>query len=171
MSRLRFKFLLRHLCLDDKATRQECCVHDRFAAMRDMFEACNETFAKCLVHKDLSIDETLYPMRNQVAFKQYNPSKPSKYCILFKPLNSARYPYTYQTHFYCGKPESEPTEHYVCRVINYIKYLVEKTEAEHSLGGRNISMDRLYTSFPLCDWILNKGITIIGTHGKQAWYS
>ena len=37
MSRLWFKFLLRHLCWDDQATRQECCVHDRFAALQDVW--------------------------------------------------------------------------------------------------------------------------------------
>ena len=34
---------------------------------------------------------------------------------------------------------------------------------DHSLKGRNISMDRLYTYFELCHWLLKKSITIIGT--------
>ena len=27
----------------------------------------------------MSLDKTLYPMRNQIGFKQYNPDKPAKY--------------------------------------------------------------------------------------------
>ena len=47
----------------------------------------------------LSIDETLYPMRNQ-----HNPNKPAKYGLLFKSLNDARFSYTYNNLVYAGKP-------------------------------------------------------------------
>ena len=64
-------------------------------------------FAKHLLPEDfISLDETLYPMRTQVAFKMYDPDKPAKYGILFKSLNCARYPYTYYSHVFSGKPES-----------------------------------------------------------------
>ena len=164
MSRNRFKFLFRNLCFDDSRTREERWSHDRFAAIRYLFEKCNGNFGKCMVPDDfLSIDETLYPMRTQVAFKQYNPMKPAKYGILFKSINSARMPYTYQTHVYCGKPTEEPTDHYVTGTSNYVKYLVQQLEKHHSLSGRNISTDRLYTNFELCDWLFDKKITTVGT--------
>ena len=77
--------------------------------MRELFEDCNTRFGKMLVPEDyLSLDETLYPMRTQIAFKQYNPNKPAKYGMLFKSINCSRNPYTYQSHVYCGKPEGEP---------------------------------------------------------------
>ena len=130
--------------------------------MREVFEYCNKQFAKCLVPDDcISLDETLYSMRNQVSFKQYDSSKPAQYGMLFKFLNYDRYSYT-QTHVYCGKPQGNPTEH-VCGTINYVKYLVDKLSSVHSLGGRNITMDRLYTSFELAEWLLNKAITLVGT--------
>ena len=69
-------------------------------------------------------------MRTQISFKQYNPDKPVKYGILFKSLNSAsasaRYPYTYQSIVYSAKPVGDPTEHYICGTIEYIKQLVNK---------------------------------------------
>ena len=108
MSRLRFLFIMRHFSFDDVNTRWK---NDRFAALRQVFEMCNKNFGEALVPVDyISLDETLYPARTQVSFKQYNPDKPAKYGVLFKSLNSARYPYTYQTHAYSGKPEEVTNE-------------------------------------------------------------
>ena len=95
--------------------------------------------------------------------KQYNPDKPAKYGILFKSLNCARYPYTYQTIVYAGKPTGQPNEFYVKGTINYIKKLVTKLKRYQSIRRRNISMDRLYTSFKVADWLLKRNVTMIGT--------
>ena len=115
----------------------------------------------------LSLDETLYPMRTQISFKQYNPDKPAKYGMLFKSINSARYPYTHQSHVYCGKPEGEPNEFYTAGTSNYVMFLVNKLSNHHYLAGRNISMDRLYSSLALADWLLENGITMVGTMMKN----
>ena len=164
MSRLRFQFIISHISFDDIDTRNERWKQDRFAAIRDFFEQCNNNFAAALVPVDyITLDETLYPMRTQVNFKQYNPDKPAKYGMLFKSLNSGRYPYTYQSHVYCGKPEEQTGDFYVQGTINYIKYLVEKLSLHHSLHGRNITMDRLYTSFEIANWLYERKVTIIGT--------
>ena len=164
MSRVRFEFILKHLCFDDHTTREDRWKNDRYAAMREFFEDCNTRFGKMLVPEDyLSLDETLYPMRTQIAFKQYNPNKPAKYGMLFKSINCSRYPYTYQSHVYCGKPEGEPNQFYIAGTNNYIKFLVEKLNGYHSLKGRNISMDRLYTNLEIADWLFRKSITTIGT--------
>ena len=110
----------------------------------------------------------MYPARTQVSFKQYNPDKPAKYGVLFKSLNSARYPYTYQTHVYSGKLEEVTNESfYVQGTINYIKYLVEQLQKCHSLKGRNITMDRLFTSFEIADWLSARNITMVGTFQKN----
>ena len=71
MSRNRFKFLLNHIAFDNFEDREERWEHDRFSAIREFFEHCNENFAKSLAPEDyLSLDETLYPMRTQIGFKQ-----------------------------------------------------------------------------------------------------
>ena len=142
MSRLWFLFIMRHFSFDDVNTREQRWKNDRFAALRQVFEMCNKNFGEALVPVDyISLDETLYPARTQVSFKQYNPDKPAKYGVLFKSLNSARYLYTYQTHVYSGKPEEVTNESfYVQGTINYITYLVEQLQKCHSLKGRNITM-------------------------------
>ena len=165
MSCSRFKFLLVHISFDDHTTRQDRWKSDRFSAMREIFEQCNTNFAKAVVPDDyLSLDETLYPTRNQISFKQYNPDKPAKYGLLFKSINSARFAYTYQTHVYCGKPEGEPDNtYYVTGTAEYVKMLVQNLAREQDLAGRNISMDRLYSSFYIANWLLEKNITMVGT--------
>ena len=80
-------------CFDDFENQSERWKHDRFAAIRDFFEKFNETFGAAIALEDyIYLDETLYPTRNQVNFKQYSPDKPAKYGILFKSLNCACYP-------------------------------------------------------------------------------
>ena len=92
----------------------------------------------------------------------------TKYGVLFKSLNSARYPYTYQTHVYSGKPEEVTDESfYVQGTINYIKYLVEQLQKCHSLKSRNITIDRLYTSLGIADWLSARNNTMVGTFQKN----
>ena len=105
-------------------------------------------------------------MRNQIGIKQYNPNKPAKYGLLFKSLNDARYPYTYQGIVYAGKLGGDGP-FYITGYENYIKTLVEKARSKLSLDGRNISMDRLYTSIAITNWLLEKKITVAGTMMKN----
>ena len=76
MSKNRFKFLLSQLTFDDYQDRQERWKLDWFAAIRDVWESFNDNLGKYLVPSGYeSLDETLYTMRHQIAFRQYNPKK------------------------------------------------------------------------------------------------
>ena len=110
----------------------------------------------------LSIDETLYSMRHQTGFRQYSPNKPAKYGLLYKSLNDARSPFTYQVIPYCGKPVEGDGPYYINTTEDYIKKLVSAMP-ESSVKGRNISMDKLYTSISTANWLLNNNITSVGT--------
>ena len=91
MSRSRFMFLLANLAFDDMNTRAERWKTDIFVGFRMVFELFNNECSKHVVPSDyLCIDETLFPMRNQIAFKQYNKNKQAKYGLLIKSLNSSR---------------------------------------------------------------------------------
>jgi hypothetical protein len=118
----------------------------------------------CLIPGDyLSLDETLYHMRTQIGFKQYNPNKPAKYGILFKSINAARYPYNFIAAPYSGKPVEEGGDYYVQGTEEIVKYLIERLENKVQLAGRNLSFDRLYTSISLSLWLYERKITSIGT--------
>ena len=164
MSKNRYAFLTAHLCFDDHTTRRKRWQHDRFTAFRDFFDMFNGQSSRHVVPSEyLSLDETLYPMRNKVAFRQYNPDKPAKYGMLFKSINDARICYTYRSVVYAGKPIRMPSAFYVSGTDNDIKELVESLERCVVLDGRNISMDRLYTSIPIARWLLSKNLTCVGT--------
>ena len=172
MSRQRFQFILANLTCDDAEDRSARWQCDRFAAIRYLFEECNKLFARVMIPECyLSLDETLYPMRIQINLdklnRQYNSDKPAKYGMLFKSINSATYPYTYQSHIYCGKPKGEPNEFYISGTENYIQYLVNKLSSYHDIRQRNISTDRLYSSLSVTNWLLDKGITMVGTTQKN----
>ena len=99
---------------DDHQERAENWPHDRFAAIRKFFELFNKNCLKHVIPSEyLAIDETFYPMRNQISIKQYNPNKPAKYGLLFKSLNA-------------GKPKQGEGPYYIEGVDMYIKTLVEK---------------------------------------------
>ena len=103
MSKNQFQFLYACISFDDLSTRQARWKHDRFAAIRELFEIFGENCCKHVIPDEyLSLDETLYPMRTSIGFKQFNPSKPAKYGLLFKSINAVRYSYTFSTTPYCG---------------------------------------------------------------------
>ena len=104
MSQQRMKFLLANIAFDDPDERSQCWPSDRFAAARKLFEGFNKNYSKFLYPSEfLSLDETLYPMPHQIAFRQYNPNKPHRYGLLVKFLNDARVPFKYKAAPYSGK--------------------------------------------------------------------
>ena len=148
---------------DDVATREVDWQQDRFTTIREFFEIFNRNCMNHVIPSEyLSIDETLYPMRTQVRIKQYKPNKPAKYGLLFKSLNDARFPHTYQSLPYAGKPAAGEDPYYLNKTEDYVKKLVEEAQAKLLIQGRNISMDHLYTSISLANWLYERDI-IIGT--------
>ena len=164
MSRYRFAFRFTQFSFEDESTRAERWKKDRFTAIREFFEKFNNQCMLFLAPGDyLSLDETFYPMRTQISFKQFNPSKPAKYGLFFKSLNGARYFYTFISLPYNGKPTEEGGQYYIHDTVAVVHYLIETLSTNSSLSGRNISFDRLYQSIPFAKWILEKRITCIGT--------
>ena len=98
-----------------------------------------------------------------MAFKQFNPNKPAKYGLLFKSINASHYPYSFVSAPFCGKPVGEPTEEYKPGTFEVTKHMVSKLQRYTTLKCRNISFDRLYTSLPLMNYLLEKDITAVGT--------
>lgn len=164
MAQSRFALLHSHLSFDDIESRADRWKDDRFAACRDIFELFNSNCLKMMVAEEyLALDETLYPTRNKIGFRQYNPNKPAKYGLLFRSMNATSYPYTYTAHVYSGKPVNGTGPFYTQAVTETVQYLVRKMLEKNDLKGRNISMDRLYTSIPLAEWLLDHKITMVGT--------
>ena len=120
-----FSFVTRFLQFDGRSTRKEHKKHDKCACFRDFFEKVNESNTKARCPSPyLAIDETLYPYRGHINFKQYNPSKPAKYGMLYRSLCDSSVQYTYFTLPYASKPEdlnNEASKFYITGTDEYLK--------------------------------------------------
>ena len=163
----RFIFLTRIIQFDDAEVREEWWNHDKFAAFREFFESVNRKFLKLRKPSPhVVIDETLYSYRGRISFKQYNPSKPAKYDLLFRSLYDSKVQLTYVSLPYAGKPTGTPNSYYVTGTDKYTEYLVStaiELGERDCVKGRNISLDRYFTSMAIADWCLERNITITGT--------
>ena len=64
---------------------------------------------------------------------------------------------------YPGKPKAEPTSYYTLGTSQIVKYLIQNWECHTNLVGRNILYNRLFTLIPMAQWLLDRGITSVGT--------
>ena len=162
-----FKFISCFIVFDDKATRADRWKTNKFTCIKELFKTMNERNAKMRYPSpQLAINEILYSYRGFIGFKQYNPSKPAKYGLLYRSLCDSTTTYTYFTLTYAGKSESADgpaAKFYLTGTDEYTKYLVNKFSAYNSIQGCNISMDRYFTSVCLAAWALENKFTIVGT--------
>ncbi|XP_063222178.1 piggyBac transposable element-derived protein 4-like isoform X4 [Bacillus rossius redtenbacheri] len=164
MSLFRFKFLLQCLRFDDAGTREERAKTDKIAAIRDFFEA----FVKnCINNYSLgayvTIDEKLEAFRGRASFRQYIPSKPSKYGIKIYALVDARMYYTNNLEIYVGNQPEGPY-----KLSNSPHDVVIRMVAPISGSGRNVTTDNWFTSYPLAISLLqDHKLTLLGTIRKN----
>ena len=86
--------------------------------------------------------------------------------MLFKSINACRYPYTFTSFAYAGKPhnyDSQPCKYYVRGTEETVKTMVKNLLKSTNLSGRNLTYDRMYTSVTLANRLLEKNITTVGT--------
>ena len=128
MSQNRFHFICKFITFDGKPTCNDRWKNDKNACMRELFEKMYVQNAKRRFSSPLiAIDETLYPYRVAISFKQYNPNKPVKYGLLYCSLSDSLTSYTYFTLPYAGKLEEiagEAAKFYVTGTDEYTRYLV-----------------------------------------------
>ena len=85
------------------------------------------------------------------------------YLRLQKSINAFRYPFTFSTAVYSAKPKAEPRSYYIPGTSQTVKYLIQNLECHTNLVARNILYDRLYTSIPMAQWLLDREKTSVGT--------
>ena len=96
ISKNRLEFLCSCILFDEFSTSFHQWPSDHFAAVHKVFEiVCHNCSFQIILSEYLSLDETVYPMRNQIRFRKFNPNKPAKYGMFFKSVNAVNYSYTY----------------------------------------------------------------------------
>ena len=117
--------LLSHIIFDNHIDRKNNWPADCFVAMRPVWELFSSNLGKYVAPSEyLTNDETLYSMRYQIAFRQYNPNKSHMYGVLLKSLNDLHFPYTYKAFPCAAKPTVGDRTFYICSNADYIKNLI-----------------------------------------------
>ena len=159
----RYLKLLRCLRFDDVATRDVRREGDKFCLLRDVFNSFDENLRRHLKPSDdVCVDETLVRFRGRCGFKVYMPSKPGKYGILFRSVADAEFHYIWKLWPYAGKPanpQKVPTNSSFATVLDLVRYLT----AELRGSGRNVTMDRYFTSFDVMRSLMADRLSVVGT--------
>lgn len=111
----------------------------------------------------LTIDEQLYPYRGRTKFTQYMPSKPAKYGIKVWWVCDAENGFPLKGIIYTGKIGNT-------RDVNQGERVVKELAIAYKGSGRNISMDRFFTTLPLAKFLLTWNLTVVGTLKKNKPY-
>lgn len=163
MSCDRFNFLITCLRFDDKETRAERRIDDKFAPIRELWTS---VISNCYnLYKPgsyITIDEQLLAFRGRCPFKMYIPNKPSKYGIKIVMLCDVGTKYMINAEPYLGKSTKTNGQPLA---DHYVKGLTEVLYG----SNRNITMDNWFTSVPLASTLLDKpyNLTVVGTIRKN----
>lgn len=163
MSLERFRFLIRHIRFDNKRTREDRQKIDKLAAIREMFEIfvtnCKNNYTPS---EYTTVDEMLAGFKGKCNFRQYIPSKPNKYGIKIFALVDAKMFYTQNLEVYVGKQPDGPFAN-----SNSGQAIVERMVEPIVNSGRNVTVDNWFTSIELCESLLEKKLTVVGTIKKN----
>lgn len=156
----RFKNLSRVIRFDNKNTRSERRILDKFAPIRDLWNMWAEILPKLYnpTH-DVTVDEQLVAFRGRCPFRQYIPSKPAKYGIKFWVLCDSTTSYVWNIQPYTGKEVGAvPERNQGMRVV---------LDLTVGLKGHNVTADNFFISYQLGQKLLEKQITLVGTIRKN----
>lgn len=127
---------------------------------------------KCLQYfhpgPKIAVDETTVAFKGRVAFRMYNPQKPTKWDLRVYVLADSETGYISVFEPYYGNETTEalvrPDLNFTCRIVlELCQQLQSKTQAK----GYHLFTDRFYTSFHLAEELLNMGIHLTGTIQKN----
>lgn len=158
MSIRRFEDIRRFLRFDDKRTRAYRLKTDHMAAFRYIWDLFLVNCRQKFIPSDcVTVDEQLVPFRGRTRFLQYMPSKPAKYGIKIFWVCDARTPYAIDGIVYLGRQPGEDIQK------NLGENIVRQLCSGFRHTSRNITTDNFFTSVPLAEHLLEKGLTIVGT--------
>ncbi len=157
MSGSRFQEILTMMRFDDRATRQQRWFVDKFVPIREVFDMFTDS---CRRHYSpgecLTVDEQLVAFRGRCPFKQYMPSKPSKYGLKSWLCVDSKTHYVCNMQPYIGKKGTKRETELGARVVNDLVRPYYGT-------GRNVTCDNYFTSKGLAEYLLTQRLTIVGT--------
>lgn len=161
MSREKFKTIMRFLRFDDKETRLERLVSDKFALMSFVWNNFIENCKKCYnPGANLTVDEQLFPMKTRCPFTQFMKDKPDKFGVKFFLAVDVDSKYILNGFPYTGPDEKKQNQPAGERVVL-------KLMKPYFGGGYNVTTDNFFTGLDLAVALKEKKITLVGTANKK----
>lgn len=158
MTRNRFLEIMKYLRFDEKSTRNERSVTDKFCLVSELWYKFIDNCLSCYKpSENITVDEQLFPSKCRCPFTQYMSSKPDKYGVKYWVATDSKERYILNAFPYLGKDEQRPAgcslgHHVVMRLVE--PYLNK---------GRNVTCDNFFTSVKLAEDLTKKHTTIVGT--------
>ncbi|GBP17464.1 PiggyBac transposable element-derived protein 4 [Eumeta japonica] len=143
-------------------------INQSIANVKDNFS--RETYAKqtdyneiCCLIAYVTVDEKLEAFRGRCSFRQYIPNKPNPYGIKVQALCDAKMFYAFNMEIYPGKQPNEGPYNLDNSGLAVVQRLYEPIFNT----ARNVATDNWYSSIPLAEALLQKGLTTVGTIRKD----
>ncbi|XP_048037142.1 piggyBac transposable element-derived protein 4 isoform X1 [Megalobrama amblycephala] len=156
MPRSTFTMISRIFCFYKRGAGPGRQKRDKLAPVRDVWEKWVERLP--LMYNpgpNVTVDECLVPFRGRCPFKQYMPSKPSKYGIKIWAACDSRSSYAWNMQIYTGKAaDRKPEKNQGMRVV---------LDMTSGLQGHTITCDNFFTSYALGEELLQRKMSMIGT--------
>ena len=157
MSRKKYKDILRYLRFDDKLTREERKLEDKFTPIREIWTiVLNNCQKHFFPYENVTIDEQLFPCRARCAFIQYMPQKPSKFGIKFWMICDTQTSYVLQAYPYIGRVENRGQ-------AGLGEHVVMELMAPYFKSGINVTTDNFFTCLNVAKQLLKENVTLVGT--------
>ena len=160
MPRNRFKTINRFLHLADNAflRRRGDPNYDPIFKVRPIVEHMKTRFRQYFVpHKCLAIDEAMIKFNGRLKFKQYMPSKPTKFGIKVWEICDSSNGYCLDFDVYTGKESDPPSR-------NGVGYdVIEKLTRPYTNKFHHVYFDRYFTGLPIVEHLLRLNTYASGT--------
>ena len=131
---------------------------DRLAAIQEIWSIFNDNFCNIYVpNQRLTVDEQLVGYRGKIPGRTYMPSKPRKYGVKFFWLCEATTGFALHGMIYSGREENNPPHQ------NLANDIVMNLCSVYYGTGRDIYVDRYFTTHELVCNLLSQKLTLVGT--------
>lgn len=143
---------------EDDAIPRDHPDYDRLFKVRKLLDLFTPLLRKLYRPKqNICIDESMIPFKGRVMFRQYIPSKRTRFGIKAWVLAESDTGYVSEFSIYTGKSlDNQPTVDLAATVVKGL------TESYHNLGY-HLYLDNYYTKVNLLEYLFDKGIYACGT--------
>ena len=162
MSRIRLEILnqILHFCDNSKRVPHGQEGYDPLYKVRDLLKETESLYAKAYCpSKELSLDKSMINFKGRIFFKQFNPSKPTRWGIKQFALCEAKTGYALKFLTYAGATTlSTPDTH-----LTATENIVQEMMADYAGHGHVLYTDSFYTSPNIVRALKAKQIGYCGT--------